>query len=146
MLSVCTQTPEEFTKRVKTFANQVMIQWEKDVKAEVDFTGSWRDSSVYTGKSGYALLYLEASKCLNSVDYLEQAFFMAEKCTMHLHVHSNPKDLTFLTGAGGSLAISAVCAHLLNQPEKEHHFVQKLDIKSWMFVFLMIKFFLTSIY
>lgn len=103
-----------------------MIQWEKDVKAEFDYTGNWKDSSIYTGKSGYALLYLQASKSFNSVDYLDQAFFMAEKCTMHLHVHTNAKDLTFLTGAGGPLAISAVCAHLLNQPEKEQHFVHRL--------------------
>jgi lantibiotic modifying enzyme len=57
---------------------------------------------------------------------LEQAFFMAEKCTMHLH-KPNAKDLTFLTGAGGPLALAAVCAHLLKQPEKEHHFIHRLQ-------------------
>jgi hypothetical protein len=49
---------------------------------------------------------------------------MAEKCTMHLH-KPNAKDLTFLTGAGGPLALAAVCAHLLKQPEKEHHFIHR---------------------
>lgn len=108
-----------------------MIQWERNVKEEIDFTGSWRDSSVYTGKAGYALLYLEAAKFQDSIDYLDQAFFMAEKCTMHLHERSNPKDLTFLTGAGGPLAISAVCAHLLKQPEKEHNFVHRFVALSY---------------
>ena len=112
-------------KHVKEFACKLLTQWEKDVKAEIDYTGDWRDFSVYTGKAGYALLYLEAGKILDSVDYMEQAFFMAEKCTMHLHAHSHGRELTFLTGAGGPLAISAVCAHSMNQPEKERHFVQR---------------------
>lgn len=51
---------------------------------------------------------------------------MAEKSTMHMHLHCDTRDLTFLTGGGGPLAISAVCAHLLNQPEKLHHFIHKL--------------------
>ena len=113
-------------KHLKAVTNKLLMQWERDVKAEIDYTGSsnWSDYSVYTGKSGYALLYFEAANILNSAEYLEQAFFMAEKCTMHLH-KPNVKDLTFLTGAGGPLALAAVCAHLLKQPEKEHHFIHR---------------------
>ena len=92
-------------KHLNAVTNKLLMQWERDVKAEIDYTGSsnWSDYSVYTGKSGYALLYFEAANILNSAEYLEQAFFMAEKCTMHLH-KPNVKDLTFLTGAGGPLA------------------------------------------
>ncbi len=122
-------------KRVKTYACKLMGQWEKDVKAEIEYTGDWSDFSVYTGKAGYALLYLEAGKVLNSDDYIEQAFFMAEKCTMHLHVHSHGRELTFLTGAGGPLAISAACAQAMNQPEKEHHFVHRFGLIPLDFVY-----------
>lgn len=76
---------------------------------------------MYTGISGYALLYFEASRLLNKPDYLEQAFFLVEKCCMHL----DGQVLTFLIGDGGPLAIAAVCAHQLKQPEKEHHFTHR---------------------
>ncbi|XP_032779596.2 glutathione S-transferase LANCL1 [Daphnia magna] len=122
------QTDEEFLKHLKSVVKKLMAQWEKHVKAEIDYTGStnWSDYSVYTGKSGYALLYFEAGKMLNSPEYIEQAFFMAEKCTMHLH-KPNAKDLTFLTGVSGPLALAAACAHSLRQPEKEHHFLHRLQ-------------------
>lgn len=109
-----------------------MAQWEEHVKAEIDYTGSttWNDYSVYTGKTGYALLYFETGKMLNSPGYIEQAFFMAEKCTMHLH-KPNAKDLTFLTGVGGPLALAAACSHSLKQPEKEHHFVHRYTLTSF---------------
>lgn len=100
-----------------------MKQWEQDIKSEIEYTGRWLHCSVYTGIGGYALLYLEASRLLNNNDYLEQAFFMAEKCCMHL----DGQVLTFLIGDGGPLAIAAVCAHLLKQPEKEHHFIHRLE-------------------
>lgn len=115
-----------------------MAQWEKHVKAEIDYTGStnWSDYSVYTGKSGYALLYFEAGKMLNSPEYIEQAFFMAEKCTMHLH-KPNAKDLTFLTGVSGPLALAAACAHSLRQPEKEHHFLHRYTLILFLFPFFI---------
>lgn len=113
-------------KIVKPFAVNLMSQWEKAIKEHIAYTGNWdEDTSVYTGIAGYALLYLEAGLMLNNEDFLEQAFFLAEKCTMHLHHHPNGRDLTFLTGAGGPLAIAAVCAHVMRQPEKEKHFIHR---------------------
>ena len=71
--------------------------------------------------SGYALLYLEMGQLLDKKDYIEQAFFLAEKCTMHL----KGRHVTFLTGDAGPLSLAAVCAHAMKQYEKEEHFVHR---------------------
>ncbi len=94
---------------------------EKDIKAEIEYTGKWKNYSIYTGIAGYALLYFEASKLLGNRDYLDQSFFLVEKCCMHL----DGDVLTFLIGDGGPLALGVVCSHLLKQPEKQHHFIHR---------------------
>ena len=57
----------------------------------------------------------------DNVNYLEQAFFLAEKCTTHLHGH----ELAFLTGRGGPLAVAAVASRKMKQPEREEHFLRR---------------------
>ena len=98
-----------------------MSVWEIDIREDINST-IWTDISVYTGISGYSLLYLDAGVLLENETYIEQAYFLAEKCCMHL----KKKRLSFLTGDAGPLAISAVCSHRLNQPEKRHHFITRL--------------------
>ena len=100
-----------------------MKKWEQSISEEIDCTGVMRDHSVYNGFSGYALLYLELGLLLNNERYIEQAFFLAEKCIFHL----KEKHLTFLTGDTGPLSIIAISAHLLKQPEKEQHYIHRLE-------------------
>jgi len=100
-----------------------MKKWEQNIVEEISYTGVIRDHSIYNGVSGYALLYLELGQLLNNQDYIEQAFFLAEKCTFHLR----EKHLTFLTGDTGPLSIISVCAHLLKQHEKEQHYIHRLE-------------------
>lgn len=66
-------------------------------------------------------MFLRLGVQLKNEDYLEQAFFLAEKCCMHLH----GKGPSFLLGDGGPLAIAAVASRVLRQPEKEQHFIHR---------------------
>ena len=70
------QVDEALKEKIKVYALHLMSFWEKDIMEEIEYTGKWRDCSVYTGSAGYALLYLEAGKILNNTDYIEQAFFL----------------------------------------------------------------------
>ena len=108
-----------------------MKKWEQNIVEEISYTGVIRDHSIYNGISGYALLYLELGQLLNNQDYIEQAFFLAEKCTFHLR----EKHLTFLTGDTGPLSIISVCAHLLKQHEKEQHYIHRY----FLFFFAVLK-------
>ena len=67
---------EALKEKIKAYALHLMSWWEKDIKTEIEYTGKWRDCSVYTVIGGYAFLYLEAGNILNNTDYLEQAFFL----------------------------------------------------------------------
>ena len=42
-------------------------------------------------------------------------------------MHLDGRTMTFLIGDAGPLALTAVCSKILNQPEKEDHFIQKYD-------------------
>lgn len=49
-----------------------LIQYlERKLEEEID----WKDTSVYTGTSGYTLLYLHLAECFNDERYLQVAFF-----------------------------------------------------------------------
>ena len=111
-------------KKVLNCANILLDQWQKNIAEQINYTGLWNDHSIYTGISGYALLYLELGILQDNRDYTEQAFFLAEKCCMHLH----DQQLSFLIGNGGPLAVAAAAAHALKQPEKEEHFIHRYDI------------------
>ena len=112
---------DEFRNKIHTYTTNLFHQWEKNIKKEIEFTRAWEKYSVYTGIGGYALFYLLLGVTQKKQEYIEQAFFLAEKCTMHLH----GEKMTFLTGHGGPLAIAAVAAHVTKQKEKEELFIHK---------------------
>lgn len=120
----CENPLDDKTKaEILSCSAKLMEKWKRNIAGEVNSTGVARDQSVYNGVSGYALLYLELGQLLGNGGYIEQAFFLAEKCISHLREH----HLTFLTGDTGPLSIIAVCSNLLKQPEKEQHYIHRLE-------------------
>ena len=78
------------------------------------------DTSVYTGTAGIALLHLHlattlyADNQLKSRDHLQQAHSLLAPSLSHL----SSRDVTFLCGAGGPLAIAAVLEAALGRPDQ----------------------------
>ena len=76
--------------------------------------------SVYTGSAGIALLHLHLATTLyagsqeKSRAHLQQAHSLLSPCLLDLP----SRDVTFLYGAGGPLAIAAVLEASLGRPEQ----------------------------
>ncbi|KAB7506026.1 LanC-like protein 1 [Armadillidium nasatum] len=78
-----------------------LIQYlERKLEEEID----WKDTSVYTGTSGYTLLYLHLAECFNDERYLQKAYSLAEKSLKCL----KGRRISFLCGDSGPLALGAV--------------------------------------
>ena len=43
-------------------------------------------------------------------------------------MHLDGQTMTYLIGDAGPLALSAVCSNLMNQPEKEQHFIKRFNV------------------
>ncbi|XP_076047599.1 glutathione S-transferase LANCL1-like isoform X3 [Oratosquilla oratoria] len=92
---------------------------EKGLPQEVD----WRDVSVYTGTSGYALLYLNLADILRDETYLQKAVPIVEKSLKSLR----GRRLSFLCGDPGPLAVGAVLYHKLNMTRESRDCIERLN-------------------
>lgn len=78
------------------------------------------DTSVYTGSAGIALLHLHLATTLysdnqmKSRQHLQLAHDLLSPCLTHL----SSRQVTFLCGAGGPLAIAAVVEAGLGRPDR----------------------------
>jgi lantibiotic modifying enzyme len=87
------------------------------------------DTCIYTGTAGIALLHLHlattlyADNQLKSRSHLQQAHSLLAPSLSHLP----SRDVTFLCGAGGPLAIAAVLEAALGRPDQAKRLVQRLE-------------------
>ncbi|KAK6621444.1 hypothetical protein RUM44_001251 [Polyplax serrata] len=81
-----------------------------------------KDGSVYTGTAGVALLYLMLHERNNNPSYLESAADLIEKSLARL----KNKDVSFICGDAGPLAIASVVFYKQNKVERSKECVSRL--------------------
>uniref|UniRef100_A0A2R5LDA0 Putative lanthionine synthetase c-like protein 1 n=1 Tax=Ornithodoros turicata TaxID=34597 RepID=A0A2R5LDA0_9ACAR len=82
----------------------------------------WSDSSVYTGTTGIALLYIHLSDVFEDDSYLAKALPYVQKPLSSLR----GKRFSFLCGDPGPLATGAYIYHRLGKKEESHKLIKKL--------------------
>lgn len=80
------------------------------------------DISVYTGMTGYALLYLHLYEIFSDAKYLDKALSYVSSALKRL----KHRRITFLCGDAGPLAVGAVVYRLCNKKDKSDDCIQQL--------------------
>ncbi|KAH0561428.1 glutathione S-transferase LANCL1 [Cotesia glomerata] len=80
------------------------------------------DSSIYTGNTGIAYLYYLYGTRFNDESYITRAIELIERQSDS----RSKRDITFLTGEAGRLALGAVIFKSLNNEAQSHSMVAKL--------------------
>ncbi|KAK0178949.1 hypothetical protein PV327_007786 [Microctonus hyperodae] len=83
------------------------------------------DSSIYTGNSGIAHMFYLLYQRFNDPSYMTRAVELLERLE---NTKSSMRDITFLTGEAGRLALSAVIYHSMNNQSKSLSMISKLKV------------------
>lgn len=86
----------------------------------------WSDTSVYTGTSGIALMYMrfmDIEQCRGKKDYLKEALSYIEP-TLH---HLKKKKLSFLCGVTGPLSICSVLYHRVGKQSASNDLARRVE-------------------
>ncbi|XP_066949513.1 lanC-like protein 2 [Macrobrachium rosenbergii] len=90
---------DDLVEDLKKSINDFLKVLESDMPSSID----WNDVSVYTGCSGYSLLFMHLADVLGHDKFLKKAQPLAEECVSKIR----GKRHTFLCGDAGPLAIGA---------------------------------------
>ncbi|XP_076244798.1 glutathione S-transferase LANCL1 [Calliopsis andreniformis] len=81
------------------------------------------DYSVYTGTPGIAYTFYHYGKCFNEPGYIDKA---TELLRMSINKFRSRREVTFLTGIAGPLALGAVVLYSRGNQEEAHTLISKL--------------------
>ncbi|XP_033331853.1 glutathione S-transferase LANCL1 isoform X1 [Megalopta genalis] len=81
------------------------------------------DYSVYTGSAGIAYLFYHCGKCLDEPAYIDKAEELLRTCVSKFR---SRREVTFLTGITGPLALYAVVLHSQGNKEELKNIITKL--------------------
>ncbi|KAL1438989.1 hypothetical protein MTO96_047466 [Rhipicephalus appendiculatus] len=90
---------QEFQKDIQRNISDLLRELERNLSKRTD----WSDSSVYTGTTGVALMYMRLSDVLEDTSYLNRALPLVERQLSNL----KERRFSFLCGDPGPLATGA---------------------------------------
>ncbi|XP_040497153.1 glutathione S-transferase LANCL1 isoform X3 [Ursus maritimus] len=109
-------TPE-FSQRLNNKIRELLQQMERGLKS-----ADPRDSTVYTGWAGIALLYLHLHDVFGDPAYLQMAHGYVKQSLNSL----TKRSITFLCGDAGPLAVGAVVYHKMNNEKQAEDCITRL--------------------
>ncbi|XP_030883096.1 glutathione S-transferase LANCL1 [Leptonychotes weddellii] len=109
-------TPE-FSQRLNNKIRELLQQMERGLKS-----ADPRDSTVYTGWAGIALLYLHLYDVFGDPAYLQMAHGYVKQSLNSL----TKRSITFLCGDAGPLAVGAVVYHKMNNEKQAEDCITRL--------------------
>ncbi|KAB1278707.1 LanC-like protein 1, partial [Camelus dromedarius] len=109
-------TPE-FSQRLNNKIRELLQQMERGLKS-----ADPRDSTVYTGWTGIAVLYLQLYDVFGDPAYLQMAHGYVKQSLNCL----SKRSITFLCGDAGPLAVAAVVYHKMNNEKQAEDCITRL--------------------
>ena len=85
---------------------------EKNINKGIDRN----DDTVYTGTTGFALLYLQLSRVLNDNNLLDKCLLLTDPIIKKLRPKKD--DISFILGDSGVLSIGSVAYHIKGNPSQ----------------------------
>ncbi|XP_043252917.1 lanC-like protein 2 isoform X1 [Colletes gigas] len=113
------QITEKYKGTIYKHVERLLDQLEK----QKDYWTYDDDYSVYTGSAGIAYMFYQYGKCLNKPVYIDKATELLSICVQKF---TSKKEITFLTGIVGPLALSAVVLHSQGNKEESQNMISKL--------------------
>ncbi|XP_077428663.1 glutathione S-transferase LANCL1 [Vanacampus margaritifer] len=107
-----------FAKRLSSKIDELSAVMEKGLKS-----ADPKDCTTYTGWAGIALLYLHLHRIFKQPAFLQKAL---EHVGRSLKCLSRCRDVTFLCGDAGPLAVAAVVYHQLQMPGEADECIRRL--------------------
>ncbi|XP_065311685.1 lanC-like protein 2 isoform X1 [Dermacentor albipictus] len=109
---------QEFQKDIRRHLTDLLQELERNLAKRID----WSDSSVYTGTTGVALMYMHLSDVLQDTSYLNRALPLVERQLSYL----KERRFSFLCGDPGPLAIGADLYNRLGRSQDSHNLIKRL--------------------
>ncbi|XP_076686240.1 glutathione S-transferase LANCL1 isoform X1 [Andrena cerasifolii] len=81
------------------------------------------DYSVYTGPAGIAYTFYQYGKCFNEPAYIDKATELLRMC---VNKFRGKREITFLTGIAGPLALGSVVLHSQGSQDEASNMISKL--------------------
>lgn len=110
-------TPE-FSQKLSGKVNELLAVMENGLKS-----ADPRDCTAYTGWAGIAALYLHLHKVFSESSFLQKA---QEYVSRSLQCLTRRRDVTFLCGDAGPLAVAAVVYHRLQRHQEADDCINRL--------------------
>ncbi|XP_053972590.1 lanC-like protein 2 [Hylaeus volcanicus] len=107
---------ETLRTHTKSLVDQLMVE-QKNVWTRKD------DYSMYTGSAGIAYMLYHYGKCVNEPSYIDKAAELLKVCISKFR---GRREITFLTGIAGPLALNAVILHTQGNVEESRNMISKL--------------------
>ncbi|XP_046390142.1 lanC-like protein 2 [Ischnura elegans] len=107
----------DFKERLRTSVDQLLARLEAGMA-----TTSRSDVSMYTGTPGYALLFWMLSRKRPGEDFQQHSMNILEAALPRLR----NRDVTFICGDPGPLALAAVVYHTLGKPDRSVELVKRI--------------------
>ncbi|KAH6939169.1 hypothetical protein HPB50_016392 [Hyalomma asiaticum] len=109
---------QEFQKDIRRNISDRLRDLERNLAKRTD----WADSSVYTGTTGVAVMYMRLSDVLQDTSYLNRALPLVERQLSSLR----ERRFSFLCGDPGPLAVGADLYNRLGRSQDSHNLVKRL--------------------
>lgn len=109
---------EEFTQRLCSKITELLAVMENGLRS-----ADPRDCTAYTGWTGIAVLYLHLHEVFKDPAFLQKA---KEHVNRGLKCLTRRRDVTFLCGDAGPLAVAAVVYHRLQKPAEADEYINRL--------------------
>ncbi|KOC63195.1 LanC-like protein 2 [Habropoda laboriosa] len=90
------------------------------LETKEDYWMKYGDYSVYTGIAGIAFMFYKYGKCFNKPDYIDVAMELLKTC---VDKFKSKREITFLTGSVGPLALSAVVLYSQGHHAEAHKMI-----------------------
>ncbi|KAH7965840.1 hypothetical protein HPB49_011385 [Dermacentor silvarum] len=109
---------QEFQKDIRRNLSDLLRELERNLAKRTD----WSDSSVYTGTTGVALMYMRLYDVLQDTSYLNRALPLVERQLSNL----KERRFSFLCGDPGPLAVGADLYNRLGRSQDSHNLIRRL--------------------
>ncbi|CAK9829125.1 LanC-like protein 2 [Anthophora retusa] len=110
---------ESFKEILRTRIEKLLTNLEE----EENHWMKYDDYSIYTGTAGIAFMFYQYGKCFNKPDYIDRAMKLLKRC---VDKYKNKRDITFLTGTVGPLALNAVILYSQGHHEEAHKMISEI--------------------
>lgn len=121
---------QDFEGEIRKNVSHLLRELERNLAKRTD----WSDSSVYTGTTGVALMYMRLSEVLQDASYLQKALPYVERQLGQLR----ERRYSFLCGDPGPLAVGADLYHRLGRAEDSHKLVKRSHRKPFFSFFFLL--------